>query len=147
MAVATAVSTDFDGSRYLILHLNMTGVDTTTEEVVIEAASTIVNEELMKLKLMEASWNINDGYDNAKLYFEDEGNDAVLLQMSGDGSADFSGYGGRYPMAVADASLVDEDMEVLIDVTEDGSENAASQGHITLVFKRTSISAVAGAPA
>jgi hypothetical protein len=145
MATVT-LAEDFSGSRYIIKHISISGVNDTTGSVIIEAAEAVLNDQLHKVKLMEASWNLNDGYDHVRMYWEDEAAETTALYMSGDGSFDASGYGGRYANATADASLVDEDNEILIDILEDGAENDESAGHITVVFKLTPVKAVIGAP-
>ncbi len=137
MATVT-VEEEYSGSRYIIKQITITGVDNAAEQVVIEAAEAVSPNgnqatPFADVVLMEAVWNMNDGYDTVKLYWDDEGNDRIILHMQGDGSWSAAGWGGKAPRDVV--GLEDEDQEVKLDVTEDGAENAGSAGNITLVFK------------
>lgn len=137
MATVT-VEEEYSGSRYIIKQITITGADAAAEQVVIEAAEAVSPNgnqatPFADVVLMEAVWNMNDGYDTVKLYWDDEGNDRIILHMQGDGSWSAAGWGGKAPRDVA--GLEDEDQEVKLDVTEDGAENAGSAGNITLVFK------------
>ena len=143
-----AVREEFSGSRHLIKKITITGVNDSAEHVVVEAAEAVAPNDRAAdgtaiggvfgdVVLWEAVWNMNDGYDNIKLYWEDEANDLQILTMHGDGSYSAAGFGGITPRTLADEgnAAVDEDMEVKLDVTEDGAENAGSSADITLVFK------------
>ena len=136
------VEEKFSGSRYLIKQVHITGADSATEQVVVEAAECVApnagsdtpaNGVFADVVLVEAVWNMNDGYDTVKLYWDDEGNDRTVLNMQGDGSYSAAGFGGLQPTDVAGTD--DEDMELKLDVTENGDENAASAADLTFVFR------------
>lgn len=140
-----ALKDEFEGSRTMIRRIEVTGADSVAGSIIVEAAE-LANPNNGRAfgywKLMEAAWSINDGYDQAKLYYTDETNDyTILLMHPGDGSADFRGWGGATASEVADEgnTVVDEDYEIELDVTENGDENAAGSAYIQLVFKKKDI--------
>lgn len=141
-----AIREVFSGSRTIIKKITAVGADSASEQVVIAAAETIpgaagnvfrgINSPFADVVLMEAVWNINAGYDHVKAYWDDEGNDRVMLYMSGEGSYNARGFGGLDPVKAADVEgLEDEDQIIRVDIVEAGDEDAQSAADITMVFK------------
>ena len=144
--MATAVQHEqFNGSRYIIKRVIVSGADDLSETNIITAAEVEANisdkfapdgSSFFYPKLVEASWNMV-GFDNVELYYDDEGNNLVFHAMSGDNTLDARGIGGVSAEEVADegSAAVDEDFVVHMIAKETAVENDEARADITLVFK------------
>lgn len=129
---------EYDGTRRRIVTIVITGADDSAEQSVIDVSAIIGpdgNTGSGYCILEEASWNMNDGYDNVKLSYHDEGNDEIILAMSGDGDWSAVGWGAGSPDIEA-STPSEDDYDINLDVEESGDENAASTALITLSFRK-----------
>jgi hypothetical protein len=134
------ITKQFDSHTKLIYHITAVGADGATEQSLIdisaiESPSLGAPDGELTPVLLEASWSINAGYDHVKLFYHDEGNDEVILLMSGDGSYNATGFGGG-AIDVEAATPVEADYDVLFDLVEAGDEDTGSAADIVLVFKK-----------
>ena len=137
MATTVSTSTLFEGDTIIVKKIEVTGDETATEQSVIDLSTLIgpggfeARDPTGQVSLLEASWNINTYFETVKMYWHDEGNDDIILVMSGDSAASFRGVGGLHYGAETEAG----DGDVLFDATN-ATETANGAADITLVFKK-----------
>lgn len=127
----------FDGDRRRIVEVTINGAEG-AEEASVADVSTITGPDEVTgsgyLVLEEAVWNMI-GYDSIKLYYHDEGNDEVVINMSGDGSYSNVGYGAG-PIDIEASTPSEDDYDILLDYEEDGDENTNSAAIVVLSFRK-----------
>ena len=138
MATTLVVDTHLDGPKYIILKLQATGDEDLNTEAILDISAMTSPDGVTGNAygvLVEASWSVNPIFDRASLYYHDEGNDDVILRMSGDGSYNATGYGGG-TIGIEAATRTEDDYDVGLDLQESGDEDVNGSADITLVFKK-----------
>lgn len=140
MATTVTTETLFEGDNILVKQVSVTAAsDTTSAENVVVDKSTLVGPGLVsgseraepeQVSLMEASWSMNSVWEGAQLYWHDETNNSLILEMVGDSAVSFRGIGGKHYGAETEAG----DGDILIDLTN--AEAAAGSAQFIFVFKK-----------
>jgi hypothetical protein len=144
MVATTTVEDLFDGPDILIQQVTVTGDDTTTEINVADISAytgpdgqgNTTQVLTSRLSLMEASWNINSLVEHVTLYWTDEGNDNLILQMSGDSAISYRGMGGKHYTLPGTFAADDADVEMTY---TNSAEDANGKASIWLVWKKKSL--------
>jgi len=111
------------------------GDETAAEQSVIDLSALTGPDGLLapsQVSLLEATWTMSPTFEYAKLYWHDEGNDSVILELTGDSAISFVGVGGLTYGAETEAG----DGDVLIDFTN--ATEVAGVFDATFVFKKKS---------
>jgi len=111
------------------------GDETAAEQSVIDLSALTGPDGLLapsQVSLLEATWTMSPTFEYAKLYWHDEGNDSVILELAGDSAISFVGVGGLTYGAETEAG----DGDVLIDFTN--ATEVAGVFDATFVFKKKS---------
>lgn len=141
MATTVTTETLYEGDNILIKQVSVSAAsdETATEQSVVDLSAvegpTSGHDASNKdatgtLSLMEASWSLSSVWEGVKLYWHDEGNDSLILEMIGDSAASFRGIGGKHYGVETEAG----DGDILMDWTN--AEEAAGAGNVLLVFKK-----------
>lgn len=129
----------FDGDRRRIYHVTVNGADDATEQSLADISGITGPDEQTGtgyLVLEEVTWAMNDGYDRIVLYYHDEGNDEIIIDMpSGNGYENRSGYGAG-TVDIEAATKTEDDYDILFDVKENGDENDESAATMVLSFRK-----------
>lgn len=141
MATSTTVETLFEGPNILVQQLTIVGDDTTAEIDVIDISGSTGPNRLgsglydttSRMSLMEANWNINDVVEHVTLYWTDEANDSLILQVSGDSSVSYRGIGGKHYTLPGTFAADDADVEATY---TNSAEDANGHASIWLVWKK-----------
>lgn len=139
MATTVTADTIYEGSTIIIkkVHVESPAGDESAAESVIIDLSTLVGPDdrdnqtpTGKVSLMEATWTMSPTFEYAEMYWDDEGNNATILNMTGDSSISFRGMGGLHYVAEVEAG----DGDVLMDFTNATETAGIFDG--TFVFKK-----------
>lgn len=135
MATTVDSTVKFNGDRWYMVDFTFSGAEGTTETSVIDCSAVAGPDGVTgsgKFKLVEALWNLN-GYDNVTLYLQDETNEEVILEMTGEGSynAHFTGGGA---IDVEAATPTEDDYDVQMNIVDSGDTGIA--GNIQMVFAK-----------
>jgi hypothetical protein len=141
MATTFDIETLFEGSTIIVKQVNVAaaaGDETAAEQSIIDLSALVgpdglgntTQEVTGAVSLMEASWSLSPVWEGAKLYWHDEGNDSVILNMHGDSAISYRGLGGKHYGVETEAG----DGDVLLDLTN--AEEAAGSALVVLVFKK-----------
>lgn len=140
MATTVTTETLFEGDNIIVKQVSVDAAsDATAAEQVVIDLSTLVGPGISSgtaraptasASLMEATWSMGGVWEGAQLYWHDEGNNSMILEMVGDSSVSFRGIGGKHYGVEAEAG----DGDVLLDMTN--AEAAAGSAQFVFVFKK-----------
>ena len=136
MATTVTADTIYEGSTIIVkkVYISSGAGDETSTEVSIIDLSTLLGPDGVsppgKVSLMEATWTMSPTFEYAKMYWHDEGNNSVILEMAGDSAISFVGVGGLHYTTEAEAG----DGDVLMDFTN--ATEVAGVFDATFVFKK-----------
>jgi hypothetical protein len=140
--MATTITTEvlFNGPTKYVVQVSADAAsdETATEQSVIDLSALTGPEgpgnsamnATGQISLLEATWSLSSVWEGAKLYWHDEGNDSLIVNMIGDSALSFVGIGGKHYGVEAEAG----DGDVLLDLTN--AEEAAGSAQMVLVFKK-----------
>jgi hypothetical protein len=144
MATVPVTETLFEGNNILVVQVTVPAASdaSDTEHVVVDL-STLTGPQgggsggevpaTGQISLLEASWAMSSVWEGAQLYWHDETNNDLILEMVGDSAASFRGIGGKHYGAETEAG----DGDVLIDMAN--AEAAAGSAQFLFVFKKKQV--------
>ena len=140
MATTVTTETLFEGDNIIVkqVSVNAASDETATEQVVINKSALVgpglssgtTRAETASVSLLEATWSMNSVWEGAQLYWHDEANNSLILEMVGDSALSFRGIGGKHYGVETEAG----DGDVLLDLTN--AEETAGSAQFVFVFKK-----------
>jgi hypothetical protein len=136
MATTVVNTTIYEGGNIIVKKVSIAegaGDETSAENTIIDLSTLVGPDKSLAptmVSLLEATWTMSPTFEYVKMYWADEANDSVILEMTGDSAISFRGVGGLHYGVETEAG----DGDVLMDFTNATEVAGVFDG--TFVFKK-----------